>query len=441
MHGKKRTEYKAKLQDPTVAALLSEKAVGWHQLCSALELRRKEMVKQSSSSSKTTIDEETSKTTLALLSKALLVNPDPLHLWNHRREWILQLLAISSSSTSSSQQEQQNPNDDNKEGEPSPPPPQQQATATTPTALLILQSELDLTRSALERHPKAYGAWMHRKWILGKLRPTSIVLEQERDLTTLFLKLDERNFHCWNYRRFIIGCLLSSVDDNTSTDPNSWTGEWKNYPMGKQLAGRMTTTTTKSTDSTTSGIVPGQDQDETTATTTSTTASILQMEWDFTTEKITDNFSNFSAFFYRSQLLPLVFFPTVTTNDTDDESSNKIKIWEKELELIENAICTEPDDQTAWWYHALLFQMDGCPILDLQDRLLSHVELLRELVQDSPQCKWIWMGIHRILKLLNDPEEHTTELCSCLHKLQEIDPDRLQRYQELLRMESTTNTV
>lgn len=358
MHGKKRQESKAKLQDPKTAALLSQKAEGWHQLCQALATRRRSEEPQGI---------EDVEKTLALLSKALLVNPDPLHLWNFRRETLLLVI---------DKEQAENEEDE------------------TPACSINLQPELDLTQGCLERNPKAYGAWMHRKWALGQVRPSVDVLERERELTSLFLKADERNFHCWNYRRFVVGCLLAG------NDGGAWNGEWKgvSYTMGSQLASWDTDAS----------------QELSSSSMAKSATEIIRHEFDFTTKKISDNFSNFSAFFYRSQLLPLL--------DVDVD-------WEEELQLIENAVCTEPDDQTAWWYHALLLSMDIFPLSNLKDRLREQNQLLRELLDDSPNCKWIWMGLHRVLEATCEGLE---EQRSCLLKLQEIDPDRHQRYQEQL---------
>ena len=349
MHGKKRSEYKAKLHDSKTAEILSGKAEQWHQLVRELARRRPDK------------DQEKAEMTMALLEKALLVNPDPLNLWNHRREWILLL--------------------DGK---------------TTET----MESELALTQAALQRNPKAYGAWMHRKWILQHAQAPSKVLHCELALTAQFLKLDERNFHCWNYRRFVVGCL---ADAETGT--GSYSGRWSNPDMGIQLVN-------------TAGRTPADSLD---TDYQSVPFSFLQAEWDFTTEKIQDNFSNFSAFYYRSQLLPRYV----------EMSEDAINIWLGEFQLIENAVCTEPDDQTAWWYQALLLSSDDAlfPLEDLQDRLVEQADLLRELLEDSLNSKWVLLGLHRLLDKL---QMNRDEQIQILTKLQQVDPDRAQRYQELL---------
>ena len=186
---------------------------------------------------------------------------------------------------------------------------------------------------------------MRRKWILQHVKASSSVLQAELALTAQFLELDERNFHCWNHRRFVVACLAAAEanqGDESKTE-YVYTGQWAEPAMGIQLVPPAT-----------SGASPPQP----------ITDELLQTEWDFTTGKIQDNFSNFSAFYYRSQLLPRYL------RIADDTLS----VWQEELQLIENAVCTEPDDQTAWWYQALLFPYDDTlfPLEALRERLLEH---------------------------------------------------------------------
>lgn len=389
MHGKKREEYKAKMRDPKIATVLSQKAQKWHVLMKELGDRR--------------TNKDPSETTLALLGKALLVNPDPMNLWNHRRELILDELEL-----------------------------QQDNEDRTTKEASIVHRERALTTTALKNNPKAYGAWFHRKWILQKFQPPSDILQEELGLTSTFLKADERNFHCWNYRRFVVACL-----------GNSWDGEWtvvglkqeeSNTNNNKSLMGQQV-------------VEPTTNESSKPATTT-IPAHLIASEFEFTTDKITQNFSNFSAFHYRSQLLDLAHATAAADSLGNDEFVDAMEErLDQEFQLVEDAVCTEPDDQTCWWYHSILLDLiqlidnnnskeDDDKLMDrFTDRLHEQADLFRELLEDSPNSKWVILGLFKALQILqsyndNDDEEHD-ERETLLEKLKEIDPYRANRYEYL----------
>ena len=474
MHGKKREEYKAKTRDPKTAAILAKKAEQWYILTKELQGRRQQQQQNDRSSS----HERDFETTLKLLGKALEVNPDPSNLWNHRREVILRELERDkdelSPSSSSSSYVVANANETNREpakdGFPmtntksSPEAATGAAVATT-----ILQRERVLTQRALERNPKAYGAWFHRKWILQKLRPSLGVLQEELALTKQFLSVDERNFHCWNYRRFVVACLSGS-----------WDGEWTIALVNKPTTTLTPPTTLSTTTLMGTQAVTSNNNDHGNITTTQEEEKnialipieLIQSEFDFTTEKIQQNFSNFSAFHYRSQLLDLCHCKSGSDNaNGEDENENDTdrstvleRIMEEEFQLIEDAVCTEPDDQTCWWYHAILLDKlllatsnneninsndgngdgdgsgDNFLFSAFRPRLQEQAELFREILEDSPDCKWVILGLFRVLKMLGttnsekereENDEAGDEQEQLLQRLMEIDPYRSKRYEEL----------
>lgn len=355
MHGHKRAEYKHRLRDPQLAAALGQKAQQWYALGEkSLQLRE--------AATNGELD-------LPLLDKMLRVNPDPLHLWNHRRVVLLR---------------------------------QEDGVEWLP-------GELTLTAAALERNPKAYGAWFHRKWALQQAATTTTsgLLATELALTEQFLQRDERNFHCWNFRRFLVGLEMGKRGDG------SWSlGEEESLVIGPQI-----TCTTADADN---------KKDETDP---ALIHKILQREWDFTQTKIVQNFSNFSAFHYRSKLVGLVGDWTPIAKEEGQSTTQTIA--QSEWSLMENIIFTEPDDQTIWWYHRFVVDWAKTTEEWYAAWLQAQAEALQMLVEDEPQCKWGLLGYHLVLSRMEPSEETNTQMESLLDQLMRIDPDRAQRYETL----------
>lgn len=84
-----------------------------------------------------------------------------------------------------------------------------------------------------------------------------------------------------------------------------------------------------------------------------------ERELQYTTKKIQQNFSNYSAWHYRSWLLPLL------ANKDEISGDNALPVGSaaallphallvEEYELVSQAFFTEPEDQSGWIYHRWL---------------------------------------------------------------------------------------
>ena len=168
---------------------------------------------------------------------------------------------------------------------------------------------MELTQQALTANPKSYGAWHHRAFSLDRRTESREHWQRELGLCDRFLSMDERNFHCWDYRQ---------ASHNKFSHPLIF-NKLKLYTF-LQLAAKRA----------------GRGAEE---------------ELEFTMERINSNFSNYSAWHYRSKLLP--------------RTSPDNRAWHHaELDLVQNAVnqlsyliallyyvslqaFTDPDDSSA----------------------------------------------------------------------------------------------
>lgn len=199
-----------------------------------------------------------------------------------------------------------------------------------------IDGEVQLTEQCLRTNPKSYGAWYHRGWVLD--RHPSPNWKKELALCTKFLMMDERNCK----QGFICTCVLFLNFCKTHIVCDVCIVHCWDY---RRLAAER------------SQVAP-------------------EDEFLFSTVKIEDNFSNYSAWHYRSKLLPITHPDQeglCAINSDKHRQGLKNTYLDylhllsifcyccfciSELELVQNAAFTDPNDTSAWFYQRWLLGRD-----------------------------------------------------------------------------------
>lgn len=162
-------------------------------------------------------------------------------------------------------------------------------------------------------------------------------------------------------------------------------------------------------------------------------------EMDYCLDKIQENFSNYSAFHHRS------IFIKQTNMSIED-------VFETEWPMVENAIFTEPDDQSAWWYYQFLVTLATSSVTAestsnhmawLVQTLTKHMDVIQSLLELEANSRWPLMILVFLADTLlsstckahlaSDQSGQLLELrVGLLDKLCIIDPNHLHRYRFLL---------
>ncbi|KAK7189206.1 hypothetical protein DPSP01_005403 [Paraphaeosphaeria sporulosa] len=262
----------------------------------------------------------------------------------------------------------------------------------------LLQNDLQLTFALLRQYPKCYWIWNHRNWLLetAELQQGADVGRQlwsgELLLVNKMLGADSRNFHAWSYRRSVTAQIER---------------------LTPRAEGQMT-------------------------------RSMTESEFDYTSNMVKSNLSNFSAWHHRSKIIPRLL------NERDADTEARRALLDSELALICEAINTDPFDQSIWFYHQYLMTTlsPDCPsqdriVLDLnnsdrQRYYENEMQYMREILEDEEDCKWIYEGLLFLagayLEFDNGTKIFTTaDMRSWLEQLRRLDPLRRGRWEDLGR--------
>lgn len=102
----------------------------------------------------------------------------------------------------------------------------------------------------------------------------------------------------------------------------------------------------------------------------------LESELDFTTCKIAVDFSNFSSWHYRSKILSELH------SISEDHIGESVLSYE--LSLVENAMFTDPNDQSGWFYHRWLLN-EKRKFVSIKGVYINHKDVMMLILSSSLQ--------------------------------------------------------
>ena len=227
---------------------------------------------------------------------------------------------------------------------------------------LDIDNELNLTFTGLMSNPKSYQCWFNRRWCLDNLvqddqEKIKNLLQTELQNTNFFLQKDGRNFHCWDHRRWLVKKMKISIEE----------------------------------------------------------------EIKFSQEMINFNFSNHSAWHYRSTLLIEKYGLSLSPSLSSSENTN---IIQEEIDYVTNAFYVDPYDSAGWIYYDWLLSL--CDKATLEQQIKS----LKELDEIEPDCKYVIIHLLNLMEKLGLDQEDLDQKQRYTLKLVEIDPNRRNYYLE-----------
>lgn len=233
--------------------------------------------------------------------------------------------------------------------------------------------ELAFTMDKLKVRPKVYWIWNHRVWCLEHYpnSPLKIWLK-ELAIVGKLLEMDARNFHGWHYRRYIVSTV-------------------------ERLSGNC----------------------------------LNSQEFEYTTAKINQNISNFSAWFQRTNIIEHML--------ARDQIADKESFIDDEFQYIKNAMFTDAEDQSVWTYLIWFIKESALKEHMTSEKYSSMLKELTEIIElindddisfsgkDNIWCLKTLLVIEFIQKdiLKEDIKSKSREY---LDKLIIIDPLRKNRY-------------
>lgn len=354
---------------------------------------------------------------MALNAQFLSLNPDVYTLWNYRRNALTAAI------------------------------PPEGALAQ------VVATELQLSQAGISKNPKSYYAWHHRQWVLGRWGAGSAAahLHSELALCGKLLDADERNFHCWKYRMWVVALFQQqprltplaaetakplqrgSTEDGScessevTVPPREPNGQSERVDgvsvsvsevvsLAPPVVAAVTAPASASPPTSAAAAVPDDDLP--------TQSAAASSELSYTTDRISRNFSNYSAWHYRTRLLVELHcgdrsssspvsaaFHAAAASDACGRHSElpvpalPLTVLSDELRLVREAVFTEPDDQSPWFFRRWLLThvaaaCAGDATVGAARLLEEDIAALRELAAAESTSKWPLLAIAQALEVL-----------------------------------------
>jgi len=292
-----------------------------------------------------------------------------------------------------------------------------------------------LTDIILEKNPDYYTAFNYRKLLVQHyLEKASSeeklqLLLKELDLTAKALAHNPKSYCAWHHRLWVIGYGRSSLQKELQLCSLFFQKDARNFHCWRYrgyVAQRL----------------PGGPD--------------LRAELDFTREKINENFSNYSAWHYRSVLIAQLHLLS-----SDDEL---FTFLDQEFELLKQAFYTEPYDQSAWLYHRWLVSIcldrqtlgtyavslsaphdlnQAANTSSLNPRsfaiLSRELKMCEQLLELEPDCKWALLTAASLMNHLRfasttsetDAGIFKSRILHIMETLSSLDPMRAGYYEHM----------
>ncbi|KAG8501881.1 hypothetical protein CXB51_004655 [Gossypium anomalum] len=192
---------------------------------------------------------------------------------------------------------------------------------------IYTKEAVELSAKLLEINPESYTPWNYRKLAVEHYlsqpdcNPDSIksVLDDELRVVENALRQNFKSYGAWHHRKWVISKGHSSIDNELRLLDKFQKADSRNFHAWNYR--RFVAESMKRSE---------------------------QDELKYTEDMIYKNFSNYSAWHNRSVLLSALF------EKKAEGFLSKEKVLPEEYEFIHQAIFTDPDDQSGWFYHLWL---------------------------------------------------------------------------------------